>query len=291
MSKRKLLELVKDGYVKGWDDPRMPTISGLRRRGFTPASIRNFADKVGVTKVEGMSDVSLLEHSVREDLNKTAQRVMGVLDPLKLVITNYPEDRIDELEAVNNPEDPDAGTRMVPFSRELYIERDDFMENPPNKFFRLSPGREVRLRYAYFVKCTDVIKDEDGNITEVHCTYDPESRGGNSPDGRKVKATLHWVSAAHAIEAEVRLYDRLFTLEDPSEDKDQDFKTFLNPDSLVVLPTCYIEPFVKGAPAFSHFQFERLGYFNVDPDTAPENLVFNRTVPLKDTWSKEKGKV
>jgi glutaminyl-tRNA synthetase len=291
MSKRKLLELVKDGHVNGWDDPRMPTISGLRRRGFTPASIRNFADKVGVTKVEGMSDVSLLEHSVREDLNKTAQRVMGVLDPLKLVITNYPEGRTEELEAINNPEDPEAGTRSVPFSRELYIERDDFMENPPNKFFRLSPGREVRLRYAYFVKCTDVIKDEDGNITEVHCTYDPESRGGNSPDGRKVKATLHWVSAAHAIEAEVRLYDRLFTLEDPSEDKDQDFKTFLNPDSLVVLPTCYIEPFVKGAPAFSHFQFERLGYFNVDPDTAPENLVFNRTVPLKDTWSKEKGKV
>jgi glutaminyl-tRNA synthetase len=291
MSKRKLLELVKDGHVNGWDDPRMPTISGLRRRGFTPASIRNFADKVGVTKVEGMSDVSLLEHSVREDLNKTAQRVMGVLDPLKLVITNYPEGRTEELEAINNPEDPEAGTRSVPFSRELYIERDDFMENPPNKFFRLSPGREVRLRYAYFVKCTDVIKDEDGNITEVHCTYDPESRGGSSPDGRKVKATLHWVSAAHAIEAEVRLYDRLFTLEDPSEDKDQDFKTFLNPDSLVVLPTCYIEPFVKGAPAFSHFQFERLGYFNVDPDTAPENLVFNRTVPLKDTWSKEKGKV
>jgi glutaminyl-tRNA synthetase len=291
MSKRKLLELVKDGHVNGWDDPRMPTISGLRRRGFTPASIRNFADKVGVTKVEGMSDVSLLEHSVREDLNKTAQRVMGVLDPLKLVIANYPEGRTEELEAINNPEDPEAGTRMVPFSRELYIERDDFMENPPNKFFRLSPGREVRLRYAYFVKCTDVIKDEDGNITEVHCTYDPESRGGNSPDGRKVKATLHWVSAAHAIEAEVRLYDRLFTLEDPSEDKNQDFKTFLNPDSLVVLPTCYIEPFVKGATALSHFQFERLGYFNVDPDSVPENLVFNRTVLLKDTWSKEKGKV
>lgn len=291
MSKRKLLELVKDGHVNGWDDPRMPTISGLRRRGFTPASIRNFADKVGVTKVEGMSDVSLLEHSVREDLNKSAQRVMGVLDPLKVVITNYPEDLTEELEAINNPEDPDAGTRMVPFSRELYIERDDFMENPPNKFFRLSPGREVRLRYAYFVKCTDIVKDEAGNILEVHCTYDPESRGGNSPDGRKVKATLHWVSAPHAIEAEVRLYDRLFTVEDLSGEKDQDFKTFLNPDSLVVLPTCYIEPHVKGAPALSHFQFERLGYFNVDPDTAPEKLVFNRTVPLKDAWSKEKGKV
>lgn len=291
MSKRKLLELVKDGHVNGWNDPRMPTISGLRRRGFTPASIRNFADKVGVTKVEGISDVSLLEHSVREDLNKTAQRVMGVLDPLKVVITNYPADRTEELEAVNNPEDTEAGTRMVPFSKELYIERDDFMENPPNKFFRLSPGREVRLRYAYFVKCTDVIKDETGNIIEVHCTYDPESRGGNSPDGRKVKATLHWVSAAHAIEAEVRLYDRLFTVEDPSGEKDQDFKTFLNPESLVVLPTCYIEPFVKGAPALSHFQFERLGYFNVDPDSVPENLIFNRTVPLKDAWSKEKGKV
>jgi glutaminyl-tRNA synthetase len=290
MSKRKLLELVKDGHVNGWDDPRMPTISGLRRRGFTPASIRNFADKVGVTKVEGMSDVSLLEHSVREDLNKTALRVMGVLNPLKVVITNYPEGLTEELEAINNPEDPDAGTRMVPFSRELYIEQDDFMENPPNKFFRLSPGREVRLRYAYFVKCTDVVKDENGNITEVHCTYDPESKGGNSPDGRKVKATLHWVSAMHAVEAEVRLYDRLFTVEDPSGEKEQDFKTFMNPDSLVVLPTCYIEPYVNGAKPFSHFQFERLGYFNVDPDTVTEKIVFNRTVPLKDAWSKEKGK-
>lgn len=291
MSKRKLLELVKDRHVDGWDDPRMPTISGLRRRGYTPASIRNFAEKVGVTKVEGMSDVSLLEHSVREDLNKTAQRVMGVLNPLKVVITNYPLGRTEELEAINNPEDPEAGTRMVPFSREIYIERDDFMENPPDKFFRLSPGKEVRLRYAYFVKCTDVVKDETGDIIEVHCTYDPESRGGNSPDGRKVKATLHWVSAAHAIEAEVRLYDRLFTVEDPSGDKDQDFKTFLNPVSLVVLPTCYIEPYVNGAKPFSHFQFERLGYFNVDPDSATGKLAFNRTVPLKDAWSKEKGKI
>ena len=291
MSKRKLLELVKDRHVDGWDDPRMPTISGLRRRGYTPASIRNFAEKVGVTKVEGMSDVSLLEHSVREDLNKTAQRVMGVLNPLKVVITNYPLGRTEELEAINNPEDPEAGTRMVPFSREIYIERDDFMENPPDKFFRLSPGKEVRLRYAYFVKCTDVVKDETGDIIEVHCTYDPESRGGNSPDGRKVKATLHWVSASHAIEAEVRLYDRLFTVEDPSGDKEQDFKTFINPDSLVVLPTCYIEPYVNGAKPFSHFQFERLGYFNVDPDSATGKLAFNRTVPLKDAWSKEKGKI
>jgi glutaminyl-tRNA synthetase len=291
MSKRKLLELVKNRHVNGWDDPRMPTISGLRRRGYTPASIRNFADKVGVTKVEGMSDVSLLEHSVREDLNKTASRVMGVLNPLKVVISNYPEGHTEELEAINNPEDSEAGTRMVPFSRELYIEREDFMENPPNKFFRLSPGSEVRLRYAYFVKCTDVVKDVTGDIIEVHCTYDPESRGGNSPDGRKVKATLHWVSASHAIEAEVRLYDRLFTVEDPSGDKEQDFKTFINPDSLVVLPTCYIEPYVNGAKPFSYFQFERLGYFNVDPDSVPEKLVFNRTVPLKDAWSKEKVKI
>lgn len=291
MSKRKLLELVKDGHVNGWDDPRMPTISGLRRRGFTPASIRNFADKVGVTKVEGISDVSLLEHSVREDLNKTAQRVMGVINPLKVVITNYPEGQVEEMEAINNPENPDAGTRMVPFSREIYIEQDDFMENPPNKFFRLSPGREVRLRYAYFVKCTDVIKDENGNITEIHCTYDPDSRGGNSPDGRKVKATLHWVSAANAVKAEVRLYDRLFTVEDPAGQKDVDFKEFMNPGSLVVMPDCFIEPYVKGAPALTHYQFERLGYFNVDPDSTAEKLVFNRTVSLKDSWSKEKGKV
>ncbi len=290
MSKRKLLELVKNNHVNGWDDPRMPTISGLRRRGFTPASIRNFADRVGVTKVEGMSDVSLLEHSVREDLNKTAQRVMGVINPLKVVITNYPEGQMEELEAINNPEDPGAGTRKVPFTRELYIEQDDFMENPPNKFFRLSPGREVRLRYAYFVTCTEVVKDAGGNIIEVHCTYDPASQGGNSPDGRKVKATLHWVSATYAVEAEVRLYDRLFTVEDPSGEKERDFKDFMNPGSLEIMPKCFIEPFVRNAPAFSHFQFERLGYFNVDPDSTGERLVFNRTVPLKDSWSKEKGK-
>lgn len=287
MSKRKLLELVKDKYVNGWDDPRMPTISGLRRRGYTPASIRNFADRIGVTKVEGTSDVSLLEHSVREDLNKTAQRVMGVINPLKVVITNYPESQTEELEAINNPEDPEAGTRLVPFSRELYIERDDFMENPPNKFFRLSPGREVRLRYAYFVTCTGVVKDDTGNIIEVHCTYDPLSKGGNSPDGRKVKATLHWVSAQHAAVAEVRLYDRLFTVEDPQGDKFRDFKEFLNPESLQIMPKCYIEPFVIGAEPLTHFQFERLGYFNVDPDTTPGRMVFNRTVSLKDAWSKE----
>ena len=290
MSKRKLLELVRDKYVSGWDDPRMPTISGLRRRGYTPASIRNFADRVGVTKVEGTSDVTLLEHSVREDLNKTALRVMGVINPLKVVITNYPEGQTEEMDAINNPEDPEAGIRKVPFTREIYIEQDDFMENPPNKFFRLSPGREVRLRYAYFVTCTDVVKDDQGNILEVHCTYDPASRGGNSPDGRKVKSTIHWVSVPHAIEAEVRLYDRLFTVEDLAGDKDRDFKEYLNPDSLVVMPRCFVEPSVKDAPPLSHYQFERLGYFNVDPDSNHEKMVFNRTVLLKDAWSKEKSK-
>jgi len=290
MSKRKLLELVKDNFVNGWDDPRMPTISGMRRRGYTPAAVRNFAERVGVTKVEGISDVSLLEHSVREDLNKTALRVMGVLDPLKVTITNYPEDMTEELEAINNPEDPSAGTRMVPFCRELYIEREDFMENPPHKFFRLSPGREVRLRYAYFVTCQDMVKDNNGNVIEILCTYDPASKGGNSPDGRKVKSTIHWVSAKQAIQAEVRLYDRLFTVEDLSEEKERDFKEFLNPDSLVVKPACFIEPSVKNAPALSHYQFERVGYFNVDPDSTPEKMVFNRTVALKDSWTKEKGK-
>jgi glutaminyl-tRNA synthetase len=288
MSKRKLLELVKDNHVNGWDDPRMPTICGLRRRGYTPESIRNFAERIGVTKVDGMIDVSLLEHSVREHLNKVAQRVMGVLDPLKVVITNYPEGKEEELEAVNNPEDETAGVRMVPFSREIYIERDDFMENPPKKFFRLSPGTEVRLRYAYFITCTDVIKNEAGEIVELHCTYDPASRGGNSPDGRKVKSTIHWVSIKHAIRSEVRLYDRLFSVEDPSEQKDIDFKEFMNKDSLKVLPDCYLEPFVKGAKPLSSFQFERLGYFNIDPDSTDEIPVFNRTVQLRDTWSKQK---
>jgi len=290
MSKRKLLELVKDKYVKGWDDPRMPTISGLRRRGYTPESIRNFADRIGVTKVDGMIDVSLLEHSVREDLNKRAQRVMGVLNPLKVVITNYPEGQVEMMSAINNPEDPEAGRREVPFTRELYIERDDFMEDPPRKFFRMAPGREVRLRYAYYVTCNEVIKDENGEITELHCTYDPETKGGTSADGRKVKATMHWVSATENVKAEVRLYDRLFNDEEPDGHKDVDFKEFLNPDSLKVLPECYIEPFVKDSKALDSFQFERLGYFNVDPDTTPGKLVFNRTAQLRDNWSKLQNK-
>lgn len=290
MSKRKLLELVKERYVNGWDDPRMPTISGLRRRGYTPASIRNFAERVGVTKVEGISDVTLLEHSVREDLNKTAPRVMGVLDPLKVIITNYQAGEAEMVEAVNNPEDPEAGTRLVPFSGELYIEREDFMENPPAKFFRLAPGREVRLRYAYFITCQEVVRDEKGEVTALLCTYDPETRGGNAPDGRKVKATIHWVSAAHAVEAEVRLYDRLFMVEDLSEEKERDFKEFLNPGSLVIKQGCRVEPSLVQAVPFSHFQFERIGYFNVDPDSTPGKPVFNRTVALKDAWTKEKGK-
>lgn len=286
MSKRKLLELVKDGHVTGWDDPRMPTICGLRRRGYTPESLRNFAERIGVTKTDGVIDVALLEYSIREDLNKRAQRVMGVLNPLKVVITNCPEGVVDQMEAINNPEDPEMGTRLVPFTRELYIEREDFMEDPPKKFYRLSPGTEVRLRYAYFITCTGVVKDESGEITEIHCTYDPASRGGNSPDGRKVKSTIHWVSATENVEAEVRLYDRLFSDENPDGHKDIDFKEFMNHDSLQVLPKCYIEPFVKEAKPLDHFQFERLGYFNVDTDSAPDKLVFNRTVQLKDTWTK-----
>ena len=290
MSKRKLLELVKDNHVSGWDDPRMPTICGLRRRGFTPESIRNFADRVGVTKTDGITDVALLEYSIREDLNKRAQRVMGVLNPLKLVITNYPEGEVEQVEAINNPEDETMGTRKVPFTRELYIEHDDFMEEPPKKFYRLSPGTEVRLRYAYFITCTNVVKDTNGEITEIHCTYDPASRGGNSPDGRKVKSTIHWVSATENVEAEVRMYDRLFTDEEPDGDKDIDFKEFMNHDSLQIMPKCFIEPFVKDAKSLDHFQFERLGYFNVDPDSTPEKLVFNRTVQLKDTWAKTQCK-
>ncbi len=290
MSKRKLLELVKDGHVRGWDDPRMPTISGLRRRGYTPQSIRNFSDRIGVTKVDGVIDVSLLEYSVREHLNKTAQRVMGVLNPLKVVITNYPENHSEELDAINNPEDENMGTRKVPFSREIFIERDDFMENPPRKFYRLSPGNEVRLRYAYFVTCTDVIKNEKGEVVELHCTYDPASKGGNSPDGRKVKATLHWVSVQHAIKAEIRLYDRLFNDENPDGHKDVDFKEFMNPDSLKILKNCFIEPFVKNSNPLDHFQFERLGYFNLDYDSTPGKPVFNRTVPLRDSWAKEMKK-
>ncbi len=290
MSKRKLLELVKDNHVNGWDDPRMPTISGLRRRGYTPESIRNFSDRIGVTKVDGVIDVSLLEYSVREHLNKTAQRVMGVLNPLKVIITNFPENETVELEAINNPEDESMGTRLVPFSKEIYIEQEDFMENPPSKFFRLSPGREVRLRYAYFITCTEVVKDENGTIKHLNCTCDLASKGGNSPDGRKVKSTLHWVSAKHAVESEVRLYDRLFSDENPDGHKDIDFKQFMNPDSLKILPVCYVEPFVKTAKPLDHFQFERLGYFNLDYDSTPEKPVFNLTVQLRDSWAKEQSK-
>jgi glutaminyl-tRNA synthetase len=290
MSKRKLLELVKDNHVTGWDDPRMPTICGLRRRGYTPESLRNFAERIGVTKTDGITDVALLEYSIREDLNKSAQRVMGVLNPLKVIITNCPEGVVDQMEAVNNPEDATMGTRLVPFTRELYIEREDFMEEPPKKFFRLSPGSEVRLRYAYFITCTNVIKDANGEIIEIHCTYDPASRGGNSPDGRKVKSTIHWVSATENVEAEVRLYDRLFSDEEPDGHKDIDFKEFMNHNSLQVLPKCYIEPFVKDAKVLDHFQFERLGYFNIDQDSTSKKLVFNRTVQLKDTWTKVQQK-
>ncbi|MBA7685357.1 Glutamine--tRNA ligase [subsurface metagenome] len=288
MSKRMLLELVREGHVSGWDDPRMPTISGLRRRGYTPESIRNFARYIGVAKTGSTIDIALLEHSLREDLNKQAQRVMGVLRPLRVVIENYPEDQVEEMEAVNNPEDPGAGTRKVPFSRVLYIEREDFREDPPKKFFRLAPGREVRLRYAYFITCVDVVKDEQsGEVVELRCTYDPATRGGDSPDGRKVKATLHWVSAEHALEAEVRLYEHLFRKEDPTDVEDgADFKAYLNPDSLEILPSCRVESSLAGAIPGSRYQFERQGYFCVDPDSSAGKIVFNRTVPLRDTWAK-----
>jgi glutaminyl-tRNA synthetase len=287
MSKRKLLQMVEEGHVKGWDDPRMLTISGLRRRGYTPESIRNFCDRIGVAKADSTVDMAMLEYCIREDLNKSAPRVMSVMRPLKVVITNYPEEMTDELDAVNNPEDPDAGTRKVPFSKVMYIERDDFMEDPPKKFFRLAPGREVRLRYAYFITCVDVIKDEKGEVLELHCTYDPETRGGDAPDGRKVKATLHWVSAAHALEAEVRLYEHLFEKADPDNPRDEaDFKTYINPNSLVTLKNCRVEPSLTGAQPGKRYQFERLGYFCVDPDSSAERLVFNRTVTLRDTWAK-----
>ena len=293
MSKRKLLQLVKDGYVDGWDDPRMPTISGLRRRGFTAESIRSFSEMIGVAKRDSIVDISMLEYCIREDLNKKTPRVMAVLRPLKVVIVNYPEDQVDYLDAINNPEDPSMGTRKVPFSRVLYIEQDDFREEPPKKFYRLAPGREVRLRYAYFIKCVDVIKDEKtGEIKELHCTYDPATRGGDAPDGRKVKTTLHWVSAAHAIDAEVRLYDRLFIKPNPTEDKEVDFKTYLNPQSLEVISNCKLEPSLKNAEPGSKYQFERLGYFCVDAvDSKPGNPIFNRTISLKDSWAKiEKAK-
>ncbi|MCB8965129.1 MAG: glutamine--tRNA ligase/YqeY domain fusion protein [Bacteroidales bacterium] len=289
MSKRKLLQLVQEKTVMGWDDPRMPTICGLRRRGYTPESIRSFADKVGVAKRDNVIDLSLLEFCLREDLNKRALRRMAVLNPLKVVITNYPEGQVEELPAINNPENESAGKRMVPFSRELYIERDDFMENPPKKYFRLAPGQEVRLRYAYFVKCTDVIKDANGNITELHCTLDPASRGGNSPDGRKVQGTIHWVSAQHAIKAEIRLFDRLFAKADPDDvPEGVDWKSSINKESLTVIEGL-LEPSLRDVKPLDKFQFERLGYFCVDSDTTPSKLVFNRTATLKDTWAKIAG--
>ncbi|MDR1672867.1 MAG: glutamine--tRNA ligase/YqeY domain fusion protein, partial [Bacteroidales bacterium] len=287
MSKRKLLELVKNNFVAGWDDPRMPTICGLRRRGYTPEAIRNFAEKVGVAKRDNVIELSLLEFCIREDLNKRAARVMGVLNPLKVVVTNFPEGTTDLLEAVNNPEDETAGTRQVPFTREIYIERDDFMENPPKKYFRLSPGAEVRLRYAYLITCNEVVKDDNGEVTELRCTCDLASRGGQSPDGRKVKGTIHWVSAEHAVPAEVRLYDRLFTTENPDEvPEGTDYRSNLNPDSLKTV-TALVEPSLKEAKTGTNYQFERLGYFCVDPDTTADQPVFNRTVTLKDSWSKQ----
>lgn len=287
LSKRKLLELVKEGHVTGWDDPRMPTLSGLRRRGYTPEVIRNFCEQIGVAKRDTVISVALLEHHLRDDLNRHSPRVMAVLRPLRVVIENYPEDQEEELEAVNNPEDPAAGSRKVPFSRVLYIEQEDFREDPPKKFYRLAPGREVRLRYAYFLKCVDVVKDQKtGEVVELRCTYDPATKGGSSPDGRKVKATIHWVSAAHSLQVEVRLYDRLFLKENP-EERGADFRDSLNPDSLVTLTSCRVEPSLKGARPGSRYQFERQGYFCVDSvDSTPEAPVFNRTVTLRDSWAK-----
>ena len=289
MSKRWLKKLVDGGHVSGWDDPRMPTISGLRRRGFSPESIRKFAEEIGVAKRENTVEMNLLEHSLREDLNKRANRVMGVIDPLKVVISNYPEDRIEYLDAINNPEDADAGSRKVAFSKELYIEKSDFMEEPFRKYFRLAPGKEVRLRYGYYITCTDFIKDENGEVIELHCSYDPKTKGGSSPDGRKVKGTIHWVSASENIEAEVRLYDRLFT--EPNPGKNDDLASTLNPDSLIVRKKCFIESEMKNANNGEYYQFERLGYFSLDRiDSNPEQLVFNRSVALRDSWKKiEKG--
>ena len=290
MSKRKLLRLVQEGLVNGWDDPRMPTLSGIRRRGYTPEAIRDFANRIGVAKNESTIDIALLEHCLRQDLNQRAPRVMGVLEPLKVVITNYPEGQVEEMEAINNPEDPSAGTRKVPFSKILYIERDDFREDPPPKYFRLAQGREVRLRYAYFITCQDVIKDASGQVVELRCTYDPATKGGDAPDGRKVKATLHWVSAEHALESEVRLYDRLFNKEDPGAvEEGQDFTANLNPDSLKVLEGCMVERSLASAKPGDRFQFERQGYFCLDPDSQDGRLIFNRTVALKDPWAKIEG--
>lgn len=291
MSKRKLLQLVKEGLVAGWNDPRMPTICGLRRRGYTPESIKNFIQKIGYTKYDGIISVSLLEHSIREDLNKTAIRVSAVLNPVKLIITNYPENKVEYLETENNPEDPEAGTHQIPFTRELYIERDDFMENPPKKFFRLAPDQEVRLKSAYIIKCTGIKKDSDGNVEEIYCEYDPDTRSGMPGSMRKVKGTLHWVSAEYSSTAEVRLYDRLFNVENPAEEKDIDFRELLNPDSLKIVDNCRIEPYLaENAKPGNRYQFQRTGYFCVDPDSTDGHLVFNRTVSLKDSWEKLKSK-
>lgn len=289
MSKRKLLQLVNEGIVTGWDDPRMPTLSGLRRRGYTPYSIRDFCDRIGIAKTNSLVDYALLEHCIREDLNSSASRVMAVLKPLKVVIDNYPENQEEWFDIENNPEKPEMGTRKVPFSRELYIEQDDFMEEPPKKFFRLAPGREVRLKNAYFIKCERMEKDSDGNITELHCTYDAQSRGGNSPDGRKVKGTLHWVSAAHALDAEIRLYDHLFTEPDPGAA--EDLHSIINPNSLEVLKDCKVEPNLVTTKPGDHYQFLRMGYFCTDPDSTADHPIFNRTVGLKDSWSKEINKI
>jgi glutaminyl-tRNA synthetase len=287
LSKRKLLKLVQDGLVRGWDDPRMPTLSGIRRRGYPPEAIRSFAGSLGISKTNGMIELGRLEQCVRENLNKSAPRVMGVLRPLKVVIDNYPEDHVDELEATNNPEDAAAGTRIVPFSKVIYIEQEDFRENPPKDYFRLSPGREVRLRYAFFLKCIHAVKDEAGQVVEVHCTYDPLTRGGNAPDGRKVKSTLHWVSASHAVDGEVRIYETLFTKEDPNQvEEGEDFTVNLNPKSLEVITAAKLEPGLANPPEGARYQFERLGYFAVDPDSTPGKPVFNRTVALKDAWAK-----
>jgi glutaminyl-tRNA synthetase len=287
MSKRKLLKLVQEKLVSGWDDPRMPTLCGLRRRGYTPESIRNFVDSIGYTKYDGIIDVSLLEHAVRDDLNKKAVRVSGVIDPVKLILTNYPEGKTEEVEMVNNPEDESMGSRMVKFTRELWIEREDFMEVAPKKYYRLTPGNEVRLKGAYIVKCTGCKKDENGNVTEVYAEYDPQTRSGMPEANRKVKGTIHWVSVQHAIDAEVRLYDRLFLVEDPAAEKEKDFRELLNPDSLIVKRNCKVEEYLASAKPLDSFQFQRIGYFNVDPDTTDGRLVFNRTVALKDSWKKQ----
>ena len=291
MSKRKLLQLVKENLVAGWDDPRMPTICGLRRRGYTPSSIRNFIDRIGYTKYDGLISVSLLEHSIREELNKTANRVSAVINPVKLVITNYPEGQVENLIAENNPESPEAGSHEIPFTRELYIEREDFMENPPKKFFRMTPGQEVRLKSAYIVKCTGCKKNEAGEVEEIYCEYDPLTKSGMPESGRKVKGTLHWVSAQYNQKVEVRLYDRLFNVENPAEEKERDFRELLNPDSLIVKTDCRIEPYLASiAKPGDRFQFQRMGYFCVDSDSTSDKLIFNRTVALKDSWEKQKNK-